>query len=161
MQKSVLDTTAEICNNFSVTVHGQHQPPWMTGEPLRLYQMLPNADTWSNRLLSNCNLIWSIPAINHSGFLREDGERFKAQKHRTGIILLQWRCGMNWTGGRGEQVGVELRRLIHYTTEALRREFKNPKPAGSALRLWGSSPGRVSTGSFIRLFEIWCCTQSR
>lgn len=31
-------------------------------------------------------------------------------------------------------MGVELWRCIHYTVEALRREFKNPKLAGSALK---------------------------
>lgn len=51
---------------------------------------------------------------------------------------------MNWTGGRGAQVGVELRRLIHYTAEGFEEEFKNPKPAGSVLKLRGSSPGCVA-----------------
>lgn len=105
----------------------------MTGEPLCLYQILPNAETRSNRLLSNCNLIWSSQAINHSGFLREDGKRFKTQKHRTdNTTTIEVWDELDWG------VGVELRHLIHYS-EALR---KCPQARGS-------SPGCVPAISLI------------
>ncbi len=36
---------------------------------------------------------------------------------------------LDWGEGRGAQVCIELRRLIQYTAEALRGEFKNHKLA--------------------------------
>lgn len=44
-------------------------------------------------------------------------------------------------------MGVELRRLIHYTVEALRAEFGKTKLAGSALKLGAQTQGVFLQGA--------------
>ncbi len=72
-----------------------------------------------------------VKQSNQSQWLPEKGwgaiQGLKAQNRDNMTTMEVW-DELDW-GGRGAQVCIELRRLIQYTAEALRGEFKNHKLA--------------------------------